>query len=158
MSTVFIWLPGKDSVFGHASLAIGPFVPNTIDPKNYVSWWPSGSGASVLSMLPGVKHRMSVNNWSQDLKDEGRMPDTFVYLDELDIDKMKAEWWSIMTKPHAHYRLARKNCATIVARVLIAGGAEKYSQYANLIHVWRPKDVLMFAYSIRVGLRGGQVG
>ncbi|MBS0182956.1 MAG: hypothetical protein JSS39_11190 [Nitrospira sp.] len=64
---------------------------------------------------------------------------------------MMVEWTKILDKNGAHYRLVRKNCSTIVARILRAGmtGLRVWNQaaaqaWAHRIY-WTPTDCLKFA-------------
>jgi hypothetical protein len=157
MSVVFAWSP-DDENWGHASLFLGTFNPGITDMRYYVSWWPGKgrvtNGANALSALPGWKHKKSLNTLNQDIACEGRKPDLFVNLNELDVNAMKDAWEAIASKPHAHWRLLHKNCATIVARVLRAGGADRYTNFAESISVWTPSRAIKFAEAIKVGLEG----
>lgn len=64
--------------------------------------------------------------------DDGRV--FRINLAGLDTAAMREEWRKISEKPDTRYQLLTKNCSSIVARVLKAGGAD------NVIgHTWRPK-------------------
>ncbi|PVZ63901.1 hypothetical protein [Pelagibaculum spongiae] len=63
-------------------------------------------------------------------------------LSGLNCRAMIEEWASIRTKPDAHYRTLRKNCSTIVARVLRAGGIDQHTSFGNRHHlVWTPQMI-----------------
>ncbi|MEQ1961906.1 MARTX multifunctional-autoprocessing repeats-in-toxin holotoxin RtxA [Xenorhabdus khoisanae] len=64
--------------------------------------------------------------------DDGRV--FRINLAGLDAAAMQAEWQKINQNPDARYQLLTKNCSSIVARVLKAGGADKV-----IGHTWRPK-------------------
>ena len=81
-------------------------------------------------------------------KATARMPTRWVALKGLDIDAMKAAWDQIRTKQNAHWRLLDKNCATIAARVLKAGGGDTYATSSKKQLVWWPTDVIRYARSM----------
>ncbi|EGR0096310.1 MARTX multifunctional-autoprocessing repeats-in-toxin holotoxin RtxA [Vibrio vulnificus] len=64
--------------------------------------------------------------------DEGRV--FRINLEGLDVAAMQAEWKRLSNDPDARYQLLTKNCSSIVAKVLKAGGADKL-----IGHTWRPK-------------------
>ncbi|ELV8597744.1 MARTX multifunctional-autoprocessing repeats-in-toxin holotoxin RtxA [Vibrio vulnificus] len=64
--------------------------------------------------------------------DEGRV--FRINLEGLDVAAMQAEWHRLSNDPDARYQLLTKNCSSIVAKVLKAGGADKL-----IGHTWRPK-------------------
>ncbi len=64
--------------------------------------------------------------------DEGRV--FRINLEGLDVAAMQAEWNRLSNDPDARYQLLTKNCSSIVAKVLKAGGADKL-----IGHTWRPK-------------------
>jgi hypothetical protein len=58
---------------------------------------------------------------------------------------MKAKWQSVRLKANAHYKFLRKNCSTIVARVLSAATP----WYKTPKHViWAPTDIRDFAMNL----------
>lgn len=75
-------------------------------------------------------------------------PTRWVALKGLDIAAMKAAWDQIRTKQNAHWKLLDKNCATIAARVLKAGGGDRYATKAKTQLVWWPTDVVRYAKSM----------
>jgi hypothetical protein len=85
-----------------------------------------------------------------DKEDGFRLPDHMIPLGALDQLKMQAAWNAIRDKPDAHYRLMRKNCSTIAARVIRAGMGTKQLVLSPLLtHKawWTPHDVLLLAQS-----------
>ncbi|PVZ68306.1 hypothetical protein [Pelagibaculum spongiae] len=66
-----------------------------------------------------------------------------INLTGLNRQAMIDEWYSIMKKENSHYRVVRKNCATIVARVLRAGGIGYSAGYFNSHHLlWTPQKIM----------------
>lgn len=121
---VYVWYPHGDDI-GHASMHIGPDWQSG-DTVNYVSWWPDHTN-DTLDLLPGRKSGGECRSMAQDAKSEGGKPHVSFQLYDLDVGAMAKEWALIKGKNQAHYRLMRKNCATIVARVLRAGGAATWA-------------------------------
>lgn len=64
--------------------------------------------------------------------DQGRV--FRINLEGLDVAAMQAEWHRLSNDSDARYQLLNKNCSSIVAKVLKAGGADKL-----IGHTWRPK-------------------
>ncbi|MHC5791849.1 hypothetical protein ACYT6H_09675, partial [Streptococcus pyogenes] len=64
--------------------------------------------------------------------DQGRV--FRINLEGLDVAVMQAEWHRLSNDSDARYQLLNKNCSSIVAKVLKAGGADKL-----IGHTWRPK-------------------
>ena len=61
---------------------------------------------------------------------------------------MKAAWDVMRTKQNAHWKLLDKNCATAVARVLKAGGADGFATAAKKQLIWWPTDLIRYARSM----------
>ena len=145
-ATVYIWYPDGENI-GHASMHIGAHTdPNDI--LHYVSWWPQGD-AGLTDTLP-----CAPNTLAQDEASEGGAAHVVYTLNNLNIATMQASWDGIRNKPAAHYRLLPKNCSTIVARVMRAGGAGlhlnkiKELSYAHNAY-WTPKNVAQFCNQLR---------
>ena len=143
---VYIWYPDGENI-GHASMHIGDH--QEPDNRNwYVSWWPQG-GAGLTDIRDAAP-----NTFNGDVAAEGGQPHVVYELEHLNISTMKAEWDAIRNKPQAHYRLLPKNCSTIVARVLRAGGAGRHLNavkelsYAHNAY-WTPKNVAQFCNQLR---------
>lgn len=64
--------------------------------------------------------------------DQGRV--FRINLEGLDVAAMQAEWHRLSNDSDARYQLLNKNCSSIVAKVLKAGGEDKL-----IGHTWRPK-------------------
>jgi hypothetical protein len=145
---VHIWYPDGENV-GHASMHIG----NRDDEDDimfYVSWWPQGEAGIVGAHLASP----STFSWDKSPSGEGCDPHVTYEIEGLFEEHMKIEWDAIMNKPNAHYMFLPKNCSTIVARVLKAGGATEMMSTANaLIYghnvYWTPKDVAQLCDKIK---------
>ncbi|MBU2707586.1 alpha/beta fold hydrolase [Zooshikella marina] len=74
-----------------------------------------------------------------------------INLEGLDVNAMQREWQSIRSQPDAKYQLLSKNCSTMVARVLKAGGAEKIigRAWRPLGGIWRPREIFNFAQHLQ---------
>ena len=144
---VFIWYP-KGGDIGHAAMYLGNYEigrkfemsldPNNLDAfvmtsalehamgadgihynDNYVSWWPDRyAGAFTPQQSVEAAHGLY-----HDVREEGSEPHVAYDLYGLDVARMRARWRETRDKPGAHYNLYRKNCADLVLRVLVAGGA-----------------------------------
>jgi hypothetical protein len=158
-----IWNP-SDSGVGHASVFIQQ--PEGGSPEDDVSCYASlfpGSdtrtgetGASKEHLGPGRMLSAKFKTFLRDCAAESgkkhrfRLPDHMIPLGALDQLKMQAAWNAIRDKPEAHYRLVRKNCSTIAARVIRAGMGTKQLVLSPLLtHKawWTPYDVLLLAQS-----------
>lgn len=148
-ATVYIWYPDGENI-GHASMHIGAH-QEPDDTGWYVSWWPTNSAGLTSIEL------VAPNTFNQDFASEGGPPHVIYTLNEFSptsIADMKVSWDAIRTKPMAHYRLLPKNCSTIVARVMRAGGAGatlnkvKELSYAHNSY-WTPKNVAQFCNQLR---------
>ena len=143
---------------GHASLNIGEEFESLNFGfgmgETYVSWWPSddaddgkakGSDKGGLKGLSGPGERNMY--FGKDIRLEGYLPDHVICL-ESDTDRearMVAAYKEIYQKRGASYKYLRKNCSTIVSRVLHAGGyyAKKWAMNCNF--VWTPADIRKLA-------------
>jgi hypothetical protein len=109
---------------------------------NYVSWWPTGGSA-------GPHNRRQANPalglW-EDVASERGQPHVTYRLYGLNVGTMRACWQKTRDKQGAGYQLLRKSCATIVAKVLEAGGILNKIGTANSLwyghHAfWTPKHI-----------------
>lgn len=167
-TTVFVWEPGSQGV-GHASIAIGKqglFLPPEVQwfeqTLAYASWFPGQSvqdpnqyGADITGLLPGVMYMKSSCNFESDCHSEEGFPDHTIPLPSLNVGLMMSKWQEIRDKENAHYRLARKNCSTIVARILRAGmeGLSPWKKFKvhHVAHcvIWTPTNILAFANELK---------
>jgi hypothetical protein len=158
---------------GHASMNIGnhfdskvysPPTDRTIDQMaaykdyldslshNYVSYWPNTAGATfgaadVFAKRSRAKNLRSV---AEDIKMEQCLPDWVIKLDSDKAEEalMQSEWNTIREKAKKTYGAFKKNCSTVVSRVLHAGGfyARKWAVDCNW--VWTPGDVRRLALKV----------
>lgn len=160
MPTVCVWEP-VDGI-GHAAVFIQAFngVTRTLDTTGYASWFPGGDGVDQSDLLPGRMVEAYKSSFFEDCQSEAgttnpggkgdkfRLPEHMIRLPSANSAKMLAEWNSIRSKPGCHYRLMRKNCSTIAARVIRAGMNKK--QHLGVLKKahqpwWTPNDVLKLA-------------
>jgi hypothetical protein len=140
---------------GHAAMNIGGIFDKgavSVAMNSYVSWWPSdGASFGVKDLMKSVftsqkgDHNPTIID---DIGSEGYLPDHVIFMNSSDDSEanMKAEWRTVFNKPGgASYKNLRKNCSTIVSRVLHAGGfhAKKWAVDCNF--VWTPADVRKLA-------------
>ncbi|HVJ53273.1 MAG TPA: hypothetical protein VM689_12470 [Aliidongia sp.] len=158
MTRVYIWYPtirddagGKleNLNIGHAAMHLG----NDYDPKNsefYVSWWPGGgfsfTSPQIVAEKAQPRHR---RRFESDCIAEGAPPHV-VYTLECEPYQniaMNEAWKQIMYgKSKPSYHVYRKNCSSVVARVLKAGGMQwpmgnmdQLMKTKNVI--WMPRDI-----------------
>jgi len=168
---VYIWYP-LDGNIGHAAMYIGNPVFGRITEQaydnfrndgdrerskelialhnvNYISWWPAEDGTPFNKPKEGRKFFLE-----EDIKAEDAKPHVVYTLHGLDVQAMRSAWLSIRSKPDAHYQMLRKSCATVVLRVLKAGGAlEKISLakrgwYSSNLYV-TPKNIAQVCNELR---------
>jgi hypothetical protein len=173
--TVCVWEP-RGGV-GHASIFIQPPEGDEgfKDIRNYASLFPGNdakgktelwgpdkgdikSGAGAANLLPGSKLEGEACSFLDDCRSESeyanrfRIPEHMITVRGLDIHFMQGAWNAIRDKPGMHYRLMRKNCSTIVARILRAG-MTKGKHFQTFYHAhktwWTPYDVLMLAEKLQ---------
>ncbi len=123
------------------------------DRELYVSWWPNGVLAKQ-TLVPGLGRRAS---YHVDVRAENSNPHVIYEIYGLDEAAMRAAWTRIFQNDlnfkrspfgAGWYNMAMKNCSTIVARVLQAGGAVKLIgrwsdrlQFNASYRIWTPKAV-----------------
>lgn len=162
--TVCVWEP-VDGI-GHAAVFIRPAagVKRSQDTTSYASWFPGDdtktgeSGAGMGHLAPGKMLTSEKCSFFEDCSSEAsaqghqdnkfRLPEHMITLRNLNMPQMQAEWNAIRNKPGSHYRLMRKNCSTIAARVIRAGMTS--SQHFKLLKKshqawWTPWDVQRLA-------------
>ncbi len=149
MATVVIWNNnivsakfgmGHDTI-GHAAMNITDtwVTYGTNNDIDYVSWWPDESNGGMAS-----------DSFLDDIKDEeGYAPDHVIRIarNALDLPVMLAAWQSIRTKNGANYKFYKKNCSTIVARVIRAG-TKKGSLAKRHSALWTPLQVKRLALAV----------
>jgi len=149
---------------GHSSINLGDYFDfprdiydGVMGIKNYVSWFPSEGSDFGFKTIFAKKQLGSPNSsLVDDISSEGYYPDHVIRLAVTDeaLAKMKSEWESLRLKATgASYKAFRKNCSTIVSRILHAGGFAKLKWYVECNFVWSPADILRLA----VGVGGVQM-
>jgi hypothetical protein len=160
---VFIWYPHKDNNgskhVGHCSMYIGnyevgknfelsldPRSPDSVMPTalecdlglngvhynaNYVSWWPCAGIQGTATERGPAKAQLGLY---RDVRQERSEPHVVYDLYGLNVGAMRSCWQQTRDKPGATYQFLRKSCATIVMKVLEAGGA--LSQIGKLNSLW----------------------
>lgn len=161
LTYVIYWKPTVAIANGHAAMIIDSsafaaddqiaiLVRLMNDTSNYVSWM-GGGGLSPFSQR-GVASDFSSDSmdWKGHELNNGRnLPTRWVALKGLNIAAMRAEWDGVRNKQGgANWKVIDKNCATVVARVLKAGGAKSKSWRASHQLVWWPTDVIRYAKSL----------
>ena len=178
---VFIWYPGHGNI-GHASMylgniAIGEKFEMTLDVRNrssyrsldqqevglltlthyndnYVSWWPKNVGGNVSVAAFYDRASPSPGLWKDVQRENFQKPHVAYDVYGLDVPEMRQTWLRIRDAKGARYDGVRKNCADIVLRVLLAGGAGdklsflKRMYYANNV-ITKPRDVAAFCNQLR---------
>ena len=138
---------------GHAAINIGEAFekPRVALNGNYASWLPSANIGSFG--VKGFFKRNKEASWNfsiaEDIVYETYLPDHVIKLDT-DAAKenaMQAEWNAIRNKKNASYAAFRKNCSTIVSRILHAGGFYSRKWAENNNWVWAPSDIRQLATS-----------
>jgi len=114
--------------------------------KNYASFWPSKSADfGVIGALFSKKQKGDSNTtFEDDIYAEGYLPDHVIEMptDGAKERLMLASWLTILLKKGgSNYRTLRKNCSTVVSRILHAGGyhAKKWAVDCNF--AWSPADI-----------------
>jgi hypothetical protein len=123
------------------------------DVNSYVSWWPGMDGADfgikdfVKDIFKPQEGRRNLT-LNLDLNIEGYLPDHIIRMNssEAKENDMRAAWRAVLDKD-SHYKSMRKNCSTIVSRVLHAGGFHARKWALNCNFAWTPADVKKLALS-----------
>jgi hypothetical protein len=149
LSVVIHWPPTREPGHGHGALIIDTQKFQTGASDYYVSWMGAGTGKNALQQ-PGAAQTFfsDTMTWGPQGNNNGTLPTRWVALKGLDIVAMKQAWDNLRNKPNAHWKLFDKNCATGVARVLKAGGADDYATKAQNQAVWWPSDLIKYAKSM----------
>lgn len=93
--------------------------------------------------------QQSIDTFKTSLPDEGRV--FRINLEGLDVAAMQAEWQRIKNTPHGRYHLLTKNCSSIVAKILKAGGADELIGYnwQPKYNIWTPNQMFAFAQELQ---------
>ena len=152
LSIVLYWQqPTGNDAFqnGHSALIIDSTQFDILSNEYYVSWLGQAQGRNPL------KRRALAATFADDMRSWGthppgapyKVPTRWVAVQNLNIPAMKQAWDQMRTKQGAHWKLMDKNCATSVARVLKAGGADNVATKAKNQLVWWPTDLITYARS-----------
>lgn len=153
LTVVIYWNPrhGPDALQnGHAALIINSEQFSAVTSDWYVSWQGQG-GANLLKQHGGqASFSADMQTWGGAHAGHGNyLPSRWVAVSNLRMDLMKQEWDNIRNKQNAHWKLLDKNCATTVARVLKAGGADQFATAAKSQIIWWPTDLITYARSMQ---------
>ncbi|MDP4024888.1 hypothetical protein Q8W71_19850 [Methylobacterium sp. NEAU 140] len=154
---MYFWKPvsGAQGGVGHASLDIdfgaGP------GKAEYVSWWPGGTGSkgspgasagTLWELFPAGAMSYDTDTGPNG---EGRQPDDAVELDNiLDADLMRESYARIKTD--MTYNILNRSCATMVAKVMLAGGgilSVRYAMAPIAEYAWTPASAHRLAKMIK---------
>ena len=170
-AVVYIWYP-EVGAMGHASMYIGdPLFGKLVEHrydgfsspvererhkpliakhnKHYVSWWPSQEAGLLTRLKQDRKFFLE-----DDIKAECAKPHVIYTLYGLDVQAMRCAWMIIHDKPDATYHTLHKNCASVVLRVLRAGGALhklsliKQGWFSGFLYV-TPKHIAQICNELR---------
>ncbi len=140
---------------GHASLILDssqflPGWPLSAGSKEwYASWMNTGTGRNIFKKDGiGNSFLQDMDQWGGERLKEGsdfRAPKKWVAVRNLDMAAMKEEWDNISGKQNAHWKILDKNCASVVARILKAGGGDNLARFHKKQLVWWPTDVIRYA-------------
>ena len=156
MPTVCVWEP-LDGI-GHSSVFIkaAKGVSRALDTTGYASWFP-GDEVGRSGVLPGRMVESELSSFFEDCELESgngqnfRLPEHMIQLPHVNSFNMLAAWTAIRNKPGSHYRVMRKNCSTIAARVIRAGlNTSQHFSVLKKAHQpwWTPNDVLKLALAL----------
>lgn len=160
MVIVYVWrFRGKKVAWGHASVQVG---------TTYMSWWPEQPGQVPSKVHPNIYASSPFRNrtLADDEAGEGdRKADETIYIEGLDEAAMK-DWWQSfgLTRdgvefagPLQSWSTLDRNCSTVAAIALKAGGGDKYADWHKSWNlVWQPDDVARYAHSIKRNIASKQ--
>jgi hypothetical protein len=159
LTYVIYWEPRPGGILpeflknGHASVIVDSYALGMQKPcDDYVSWL----ATELAPVSPGVAH-----SYMQDMQKWGghphttnanwRVPTKWVAVYGLDQQAMRDAWHDLRTKQGgASWKLLDKNCASVAARILKAGGGDRFARgwlKKNQL-VWWPTDVVQYAESM----------
>ncbi|TQQ11517.1 MARTX multifunctional-autoprocessing repeats-in-toxin holotoxin RtxA [Vibrio cholerae] len=90
-----------------------------------------------------------IQTFKETQADQGRV--FRINLEGLDVAAMQAEWHHLSNDSDARYQLLTKNCSSMVAKVLKAGGADKLIGHTWLpkFGVWTPTELFNFGQALQ---------
>ncbi len=146
-------------------MQIGDDFTETIDGNDsnqYVSWWPTEEanftvGTALKSIFEKRKVGKTTINFKTDCVSEGYLPDHIIQLDTStdQEDNMSAAWKAVYLKPKhgvvvgSTFSNLRKNCSTIVSRVIHAANLYSLKWSENHHSFWTPAKIYKLALSVR---------
>ncbi|PHM74859.1 hypothetical protein [Xenorhabdus kozodoii] len=164
-AVVYIWYPCRSFPVGHAAIYIGgvpqypwpdfcpEHAPQHLADDNYVSFLAEPDRPRGMLSCAGA-----LNSLQADFVDP---PHLEYYLIDLDVEKMQLQKRKIYdgkmygrSRISHSYNSINKNCATMVARILKAGGVDGLLNtiqrigYANNVY-WTPKDIAQLCNELR---------
>jgi len=133
---------------GHAALIIDSTRLTMTSTDYYVSWL--STGAKLVNRANAATFEDDAENWGgSEVGNQGlHVPNRWVAIKGLHVGNMKTAWDAMRTKEAAHWKLFDKNCATAVARILKAGGADDFATSSKHQLMWWPTDLLKYARSM----------
>ena len=138
---------------GHAALVLDTSHFLVTSEADYVSWLGSGAGGNGVTSFSAAPHSYvaDAGQWGGQAVPGGdfHVPTRWVAIEGLNIDEMRGAWNEARTKERAHWKLFDKNCATMVARILKAGGGDNFSR-GGVKHQkwWWPMDIMKYGRSM----------
>ena len=118
---------------------------------NYVSWYPEGR----VNVFKTVEDSRSALGLYEDYRVQKSTPHVTYNLYGLDVTAMRGQWRKDRDKVDSHFKFYGKNCSTMVARVMRAGGADKHlggnlaSAWFAHNAIWTPHKVARFCNHLR---------
>jgi hypothetical protein len=133
---------------GHAALIIDTALMEYGKNDFYVSWL--STGASMVNRASAGTFMSDCGDWGGSAVGDGglHIPNRWVALKGMNIGAMKEAWDQMRGKERAHWKLFDKNCATMVARILKAGGGDSFARAHQKQLMWWPTDLLRYAKSM----------
>jgi hypothetical protein len=135
MLHIYLWFPGGEAAWGHASMWIeyGP-----IERQRYVSWWPLNAERIENLMFCNPAWP---NSPSRDVRLEGRLPDFELRLPntrgQLDERQMVLDW-DFWTRRDCYIPDARNCCTTVATLLRESGGARRIADWSPRLY-WDPE-------------------
>ncbi|HEY0777038.1 MAG TPA: hypothetical protein VGD56_03635 [Gemmatirosa sp.] len=138
---------------GHAALIIDTQQHDIMSTDYYASWVGT-AGNPFVNAARQERFYDDAHTWGGEQvgHDHGtpiHVPTKWVAMSCLDIGAVKAAWDLMRNKAGAHWKIADKNCATAVARLIKAGGGDHYAKSHKSQLVWWPTDIIRYAKSMK---------
>src|SRR6185437_14730126 len=137
---------------GHAALILDTSDFGVTKEQDYVSWLSNPQIGRVTTFRAAQNCYMAdAGQWGGIRVGDGtyHVPSRWVAIQGLNIPDMRAAWDAARGKERAHWKLFDKNCATMVARILKAGGGDGFARGgAKNQSWWWPTDIIRYANSM----------